>query len=1322
MQRTHLALVTVLVFWLLPKPDARAAQTFAPAGTPLNSPNNYTWNRMSTINVFSGQNVPFIAYQFNTFGSPAGNYTFTLNTVGFRGTINLYQNSFDPTQPGVNFWDNGVVAGAAGTISWTQNLPANSLFEVVFSAVNTGDGGTYSATINGPGNVTITPTTTTQIRVGPVNATIASGNAANLRVYALGPLPHTWQWYGGPRGNATLPIAGATTPNFNTGPLINSTSYWVRVSGSGGSVTSSTVTVTVTGNPNANYSGTLTAGGCTLQNGNLFSVQRFQIQQQGNYVFTISPGFTLATYQGSFDPQQPLANSWGVLNGNYPPGTFELVISRASPGGAFTGAIGGGPAIVNLLPALPPQFLSSPLDTTITSGQTATLAVSATCGSPFSLQWYRGRSGDTSSPIGGATGFSFTTPALTANTTYWVRMVSTTSTNNSSEATVFIGTSPIQQAGALTACDRTFVRPASPGVSSGQTCFYKTFVYRAATSGSYTFSLSTDGFAGRLQLYEGGFQPDNPLVNLSAIGGSSLTLTQNAGPNYYYLVVSGTNPADVGSFNVSVSGPALVTLYPAPVINTQPASTSIVRGQRATLSVGGTTNGVSYQWYAGTSCANKFPLSGATTNPFVTPTLTGTTNYWVELTTVGGYLFSAPATVEVINLLPPVAVTTPPAEFLADAAELTGTVNPGGLVTPYFFQYGLTASYGSNTVPVELGSNIFSTLPVSTPVYGLKPGTLYHYRSIARNSLGTNAGADLTFTTPPLQIEIQPVDAAACLGESARFDVGANATGASYVWQRRSPGAGTFVNLPATPEGFVLNTPPATAADDGAAFRVIVTLGTTSVTSSPALLSVISVTSPTATYDFNSGLPPGTAIYGNAYVDAGSGVLELNENIGNQYGTFLTSDLAPGRFVRGFAASFKMRSLAGTFPPADGFSFNWANDLTNGVFLGGEEGDGSGLRVNFDTFDNGDGEAPAIDVKWGDSLIAHYATDLDFMPGFNGDFADISIRLNADATLDLTYRCTPIFTRLPLPGYTPLLNSRFGIASRTGGLWETHGLDDFAVELYLDPTNGVPRITSVTTQSTGGVLVTGVGPTSANLTIEASTDLITWTYRATVTANAAGIWQHAEPNTTVPPYRFYRARSAPQFPPGLVNWWQAEASFADNVGGLTGTPLNNLAFVAGQRGKAFDLDGVGTTLPLGGSPIPVPWTACFWVNRQDAIDPSAALIADDFTGLKLEQYGSATRVVGFTQFNVADYYFTHTVPANNWTHVAFVGTPGNTALFFNGVQVESIPASIDLPRGVLGARSNSADKLKGQLDEITFFNRALTPAEIGQVRNATRGP
>jgi len=48
--------------------------------------------------------------------------------------------------------------------------------------------------------------------------------------------------------------------------------------------------------------------------------------------------------------------------------------------------------------------------------------------------------------------------------------------------------------------------------------------------------------------------------------------------------------------------------------------------------------------------------------------------------------------------------------------------------------------------------------------------------------------------------------------------------------------------------------------------------------------------------------------------------------------------------------------------------------------------------------------------------------------------------------------------------------------------------------------------------------------------------------------------------------------------------------------------------------------------------------------------------------------------------------------------------------------------TINLPRQLIGARPTGTDFMRGQLDEASIFDRALTPVEIQQVINATRGP
>jgi uncharacterized repeat protein (TIGR01451 family) len=80
-------------------------------------------------------------------------------------------------------------------------------------------------------------------------------------------------------------------------------------------------------------------------------------------------------------------------------------------------------------------------------------------------------------------------------------------------------------------------------------------------------------------------------------------------------------------------------------------------------------------------------------------------------------------------------------------ATLHGKVNPNGSATTYSFQYGRTNHYGSHTSSSSAGSgNAFRS--VARKVSGLHPGTLYHYRIVAKSAQGTVNGTDRTLRTP----------------------------------------------------------------------------------------------------------------------------------------------------------------------------------------------------------------------------------------------------------------------------------------------------------------------------------------------------------------------------------------------------------------------------------------------------------------------------------------------------------------------------------------------------------------------------------------------
>jgi hypothetical protein len=99
--------------------------------------------------------------------------------------------------------------------------------------------------------------------------------------------------------------------------------------------------------------------------------------------------------------------------------------------------------------------------------------------------------------------------------------------------------------------------------------------------------------------------------------------------------------------------------------------------------------------------------------------------------------------------------TTGPREVSYGSAVLTGSVNPNGSNTSYYFQYGVTKAYGSQTAIADAGSGT-KAVSVRLPITGLQPITVYHYRLVAVNGSGATIGDDekLLTTKVPLSLAI----------------------------------------------------------------------------------------------------------------------------------------------------------------------------------------------------------------------------------------------------------------------------------------------------------------------------------------------------------------------------------------------------------------------------------------------------------------------------------------------------------------------------------------------------------------------------------------
>jgi len=342
---------------------------------------------------------------------------------------------------------------------------------------------------------------------------------------------------------------------------------------------------------------------------------------------------------------------------------------------------------------------------------------------------------------------------------------------------------------------------------------------------------------------------------------------------------------------------------------------------------------------------------------------------------------------------------------------------------------------------------------ITSPRYGFgaRTGGLNDNHWIDDISLTTTTGpVTLAFARHPA--DLVALDASTVTLRSAINDP----TGlTSYQWQRKAAGSENFVDIPGA-SSETLTTNPMTLADTGTQYRVLATGANNNATSSTATLTVISIPVPTpnVTFNFNNGqVPANTSVLGVAAVTAdggvgNSGVLRLTEAISDQRGAFVINDFNNGQNVESFVAAFKVLVGGGTTPPADGFSFSWSPTAPTAAPTTAEDGVGAGLRVAFDIFDNGGGEAPAVELRQASRILVAKKVPIEFLE--TGDaFASVLVRLERDGTVDVAYRGEVLIHNASFPNWTSLANGRFVFAARTGGSSENQFIDDIAISATL---------------------------------------------------------------------------------------------------------------------------------------------------------------------------------------------------------------------------------------------------------------------------------
>jgi hypothetical protein len=214
-------------------------------------------------------------------------------------------------------------------------------------------------------------------------------------------------------------------------------------------------------------------------------------------------------------------------------------------------------------------------------------------------------------------------------------------------------------------------------------------------------------------------------------------------------------------------------------------------------------------------------------------------------------------------------------------------------------------------------------------------------------------------------------------------------------------------------------------------------------------------------------------------------------------------------------------------------------------------------------------------------------------------------------------------------------------------------------------------------------------------------------------------------------------------PSGLVGWWRGEGDGSDATGGNDGTPLNGLAYAGGMVGRSFQLDGVDDGLFVGTGPgLNVGLGDGFTVEGWIFPAGNTASVPFPFGAGPILEYAGALH---FHQHPDLGTMFANVYNANGtevyvgpvggieqaaWNHVALTYSRGSGVanLYVNGRQQSAgvgsytPKTSTDLylglrPAGTFGAPPTGI-AFSGLIDELSLYDRALTPAEIGTIRSA----
>jgi phosphodiesterase/alkaline phosphatase D-like protein len=226
-----------------------------------------------------------------------------------------------------------------------------------------------------------------------------------------------------------------------------------------------------------------------------------------------------------------------------------------------------------------------------------------------------------------------------------------------------------------------------------------------------------------------------------------------------FTVLGVTAIALVAALVALTAGPTLAAGAPSATTGDASGLTDTQASLAGTVNPQGQLTSYAFQYGTTTAYGQQSALASAgsgTADTPVTADLAGLTpgttyHYRVIATNASGTTVGADRTFTTTGSAPPPppapSATTGDASVTGTSASLNGSVNPNGVNTSYYFEFGTTANYGQQTPPQGAGSGS-AAVTVSASLSGLTASTTYHYRLVAVGPGGAfSIGGDRTFTT-----------------------------------------------------------------------------------------------------------------------------------------------------------------------------------------------------------------------------------------------------------------------------------------------------------------------------------------------------------------------------------------------------------------------------------------------------------------------------------------------------------------------------------------------------------------------------------------------